>query len=262
VFVGGLAGLPEDAPALPLWAIILIVIAVIVVITVIVVLIIDAVQSHQNQQNNTTTPKPSPTPTPIATSTLTPAQQQEVNDIIAWATSNGYSVDQSDIDALVRAGYSADAIKKMIEASDLNRRKGKTYTTPGGHPYTAHTSDHIGVPDADLKNRASKTNKQGGAAFATSFPDEATAQAAINFAIAQNPALQNFILAATPNTNIQEKVCDPSKDFGYGYQRNSLPNGTVGPPTKLSNLHCVIVWLGVDASGNVFVIDAYPAVGP
>lgn len=262
VAVAGLAGLPEDAPALPLWAIILIIIAVIIVITVIVVLIIDAVQSHQNQQHSTTTPTPNPTPTPLVSPTLTPTQKQHVNDIISWATSQGYSINQPEIEALVRAGYTVDAIKKMIAGGDLHRSVGRVYTSPGGHPYTAHTSKHIGVPDADLKDWASKTNRNGGAAFATSFPDQATAQAAVDFAIAHNTALQHFILAATPNTDIQEKVCDVSKDFGYGYQRNSLPNGTVGPPTALSHLRCVIVWLGVDADGNVFVIDAYPSVGP
>jgi hypothetical protein len=148
----------------------------------------------------------------------------------------------------------------MIKAGDLKSSQGKSYTTPGGHTYQAHASDHIGIPATDLETQALKNNKTGGKGRATSFPDNATAQTAINFAIAHNAVLQRFILAAVPGSSIMEKVCDSSQDFGYGYQRNTLPNGTINPPTHFPHLHCALVWLAVDTSGNVFVVDAYPTI--
>lgn len=259
---GGVAGLPEDAP---LWPWILLILAILVILIAIIALILwfsGAFDDHQTQQKNTTTPKPTPVPTPTPTSTngLTPIQQQEVRDIIADATREGLVVDQADVEDLVRAGYDRATILAMLRAGNLKTSEGKTYTTPGGYTYTGHAMSHVGISDAVLKDQTSKNNRAGGKGLATSFPDEAKAQAAVNFAIAHSAKLQAFLRAAVPNSTIQETICDSSRDFGYGYQRNTLPNGTIDPPTFLPHLHCVTVWMAVDASGNAFVVDAYPTV--
>jgi hypothetical protein len=251
---------PED----PIWDFFWILIIVLVIFVAILLLInwiAGLFSNHQNQQKNTTTPQPTPIPTPtpgLLPNGLTPAQQQEVNDIMADASKEGLVVDQRDVEALVRAGYDRNTILAMLRAGNLKTSQGMTYTTPGGYVYTGHAMSHVGVSDTDLKDLTSKNNKSGGKGLATSFPDEATAQAAVNFAIAHDTDLQNFIRAAVPNSSIQRTVCDTSQDFGHGYQRNVLPNGTIDPPTYLPHLHCVSVWLAVDASGNVFVVDAYP----
>jgi hypothetical protein len=260
---GGAAGFPED---IPLWAWIvgaIIVLALLVVIIVLIIWLQGGFDNHQKQQSSTNTPKPTPAPTPGLTPTpggLTPIQQQEVKDIIADATGEGLAVDQSDVEALVRAGYDRATILMMLRTASVKNSEGKTYITSNGYTYTGHTLSHVGVSKTVLEGQASTNNKNGGKNLATSFPDAATAQAAVYFAVAHSTTLQNFIRAAVPNSSIQEKICDSSQNFGYGYQRNVHPNGTIDPPTFLPHLHCVRVWLAVDASGNVFVVDAFPTI--
>ena len=155
---------PED-PIWDFWAILIVLLFLFLIILVVINWIAGLFNNHQSQQSNTTTPKPTPSPSPtpiLLPGGLTPAQQQEVRDIIADATKEGLVFDQRDVEALVRAGYDRDTILAMLRAGNLQRSQGKSYTTPGGHVYPAHTENHIGVSDADLKDLTSKNNKAGG----------------------------------------------------------------------------------------------------
>lgn len=78
------------------------------------------------------------TNTDIATiQNLTPAQRQEVADIIAQLTAAGYKVDQWEIEALVRAGYDKATILGVLKV--LNDRRTNFYIK--GMPYTSDLVD-------------------------------------------------------------------------------------------------------------------------
>lgn len=68
---------------------------------------------------------------------LNTAQQQEVADIIAQLTSEGYTVDQWEIEALIRAGYNKTTILSILKV--LNDRRTNFYLK--GNPYTSDLVD-------------------------------------------------------------------------------------------------------------------------
>lgn len=63
---------------------------------------------------------------------LTPAQQQEVADIIAQLTAEGYPVDQWEVEALIQAGYDKRTILGILRT--INDRRTNFYLK--GKPYT------------------------------------------------------------------------------------------------------------------------------
>jgi hypothetical protein len=164
-------------------------------------------------------------------------------------------------------GDPKDALNAILDTADLPSSEGMT-TLADNKKYTstAHTlGEHVAVDPSVLIERTSKKNKDGGADRATSFSDPVTAQNAVDMVIAKSPKLQAFIKAAVPNTNMQDTQCgDENDDFGYGYKRNQIsdrpPAPVYGPPTPYKSLHCATAWMGIDANGKPFVIDAYPAI--
>ena len=68
---------------------------------------------------------------------LSPAQQQEVNDIIAQLTAEGYAVNQWEVEALLRAGYDKTTILSILKV--LNDKRTNFYLK--GAPYTSDLVD-------------------------------------------------------------------------------------------------------------------------
>jgi hypothetical protein len=203
-----------------------------------------------------------PPTTPPLLHPLTPAQQQAADDALATLTRDGITVDQSEIEALARAGYSADAIVAIIKLGTIGDSTGKFIYAANGHPYVAHANEHIGLQPADLIDRTTRSNRNNGAGRATTFYGEASAQDAINWAIAGDPAAQAFINAATPNASMQIRRCagaGEQKDWGFGYERQAPDRaGNYPPPILHAHLNCVFVWIAIDPYGEPFIVDAFP----
>jgi hypothetical protein len=164
----------------------------------------------------------------------------------------------SIINQAIEDKFSKQSIEAILKTANLVASEGMQYITSGGHVYPGHTLlDHVGVSDATLRD---KTSNRKGKGCKTTFPDLATAQNAVNFAIANSTRLQDFIRAAIPHTDDGAIVCSLYKDFGCGYRRNIVDATTIDPPTYFPHVRCVYVWLAVNANGKVFVADAYPKI--
>lgn len=203
-----------------------------------------------------------PPTTPLTPHQLTPAQQGVVNDAIAILTRDGIYFDQSEIEALARAGYDANAIVAIIKLGTISDSMGKAVYATNGHPYFAHGWQHIALRPADMIATTQKSNRNQGKGRETTFYGNASAQDAINWAIAGDPAAQDFINAAVPNTQMQITRCASAaehKDWGFGYERQpAARDGSYPPPILHEHLNCVTVWIAVDSSGEPFIVDAFP----
>ncbi|HEU5383760.1 MAG TPA: hypothetical protein VFV38_50825 [Ktedonobacteraceae bacterium] len=193
---------------------------------------------------------------------LTPAQQREVADILVQLTADGYAVDLSEIEDLVRAGYNRATIIALLKLGTIDGSKGKYIFSRDGHPYVAHADQHIGLSSASMIAITQLPNRRGGKGRETTFYGEASAQDAITWAIAGDPAAQAFIDAAVPNSDMHITRCaTPAehKDWGFGYQRQApTRSGSYPPPILHAHLSCVTVWIAIDPSGKPFIVDAYP----
>ncbi|MGH2508746.1 MAG: RNase A-like domain-containing protein [Ktedonobacteraceae bacterium] len=154
----------------------------------------------------------------------------------------------------------------ITKTKSLMASEGVRFTNTGGETSTGHTlQKHVGIPDADLEARVSKGKTAGGAQFATTFTDEATAQEGVDMVIAKSSKLQQLIKAAVPGTQATDKQCLDTANYGHGFKKNVIgvdkhKQAIYGPPTRYDNLHCVVVTIGIGPDGVPLITTAYPSL--
>jgi hypothetical protein len=183
-------------------------------------------------------------------------QQKRINSIRQQLATEGISVSNTQIQDLIKAGYSDAQIISILKTADLNQ-SGKMYIADyAGHKVYGHTlSLHVNIDNTDLKNRA-RTKRS----LATTFKNQVTAQNAVNHAIANSSTLQDFINHGATNSTASDTVCyntKPLPNLGYGYR-------PINPPPKVEKvgpLHCMHVVLAKTILGLIFVLTTYPVPG-
>jgi hypothetical protein len=155
-------------------------------------------------------------------------------------------------------------LNSITQTKSVANSEGSSFTYANSHEtVTAHTiQEHVGKTDDYLKERVSKGKSTGGEKFASTFPDESTAQSGVDMVIAKSAKLQDLIKAAVPGTAKTDKNCNPPVSYGRGFQKNVTLQGpppTYGPPTAYTDLNCVTVTIGIGSNGTPFVITAYPS---
>lgn len=185
-------------------------------------------------------------------------QQRKMNRIRARLAAEGVTVTNAQIEALLKAGYSEDQIYYILKTADLTKSANLFITDYAGRKVYGHTlSLHVKISNTDLKKRALTDQR-----LRSTFKDQQTAQNAVNYAIANSSALQDFITNGAAGHTATDTVCyhsQPLPNLGYGYQPvPPLPSQKV---ERVGPLHCMQVTLAKTILGIIFVLTSFPVPG-
>lgn len=185
-------------------------------------------------------------------------QQRKIDRIRERLSKDGITATNSQIEELLKAGYTEDQVYYILKTSDLSKSANMYITDYAGHKVYGHTlSLHVKISNTDLKKRALTDQK-----LRSSFNDQKTAQNAVNYAIANSSVLQEFIKNGAAGSTQSATICyrtKPLPNLGYGYEPvPPLPSTKV---IKVGPLHCMHVVLAKTILGIIFVLTSYPVPG-
>ncbi len=185
-------------------------------------------------------------------------QQRKITRIRNRLSADGITVKDSQIEELLKAGYTEDQVYYILKAANLDKSADMYITAYDGHKVYGHTlSSHVNISNTDLRKRALTDQR-----LRSSFKDQKTAQNAVNYTIANSPILQEFIKNGAAGSTASDTKCyhtTPPPNLGYGYEPvPPLPSKKV---VKVGPLHCMHITLGKTILGIIFILTSYPVPG-